>query len=137
MNTNSRTLGDIDAADWSLKVGTIGAVVEGIDDIDQCVAIILTTPKGSDPLRPTFGADLWRYIDNPIDVAIPSIVREVSTAIAMWEPRIKLQSVSVTPANDSSSQSGAHLNVSVIWQLKLADPSSSPKITVIGVAGGA
>jgi phage baseplate assembly protein W len=136
MSTGTITLADITSADWSLKLGTIGAVVQGIDDIDQCIAIILTTPPGSDPLRPTFGADLWTYIDNPISVAIPSIVRDVSAAITMWEPRVTLQSVSVSPVIDSSSQSGAHLNIAVTWQLKLAGSSSS-RTTVIGIAGGA
>ena len=136
MSNGTITLADITSADWSVKLGTIGAVVQGIDDIDQCIAIILTTPPGSDPLRPTFGADLWSYIDNPISVAIPSIVREVNAAITMWEPRISLKSVNVSPAIDSSSQSGAHLNVSVTWQLKLASSSSS-RTTVIGIAGGA
>src|SRR5208283_2139338 len=108
MSADAVTLADITSADWSLKLGTIGAVVQGLQDIDQCIAIILTTPRGSDPLRPTFGADLWRYIDNPINIAIPSIVREVAAAIAMWEPRVSLQSVSVSPANDAGSQSGSH-----------------------------
>ncbi len=137
MSTGAATLADITSADWSLKLGAIGAIVQGINDIDQCIAIILTTPRGSDPLRPTFGADLWRYIDNPINVAIPSIVREVSAAIAMWEPRVTLQSVSVVPAGDNSSRSGAHLNVSVTWQLKLAGPSSLSQVTVVGFSGGA
>jgi uncharacterized protein len=137
MSSEATTPADIVSADWSLKLGAIGAVVEGIEDIDQCIAIILTTFPGSDPLRPTFGADLWRYIDHPISVAIPSIVREVSAAIVMWEPRVILQSVSVSPATDNSSQSGAHLNVSVTWQLKLAGRSSSSRSTVVGLVGGA
>lgn len=136
MSTDATTLADITSADWSLKLGTIGAVVQGIADIEQCIGIILTTPPGSDPLRPTFGADLWSYIDNPISVAVPAIVREVSAAITMWEPRVTLQSVSVSPVIEGSSQSGAHLNVSVTWQLKLAGSSAS-RTTVIGIAGGA
>ena len=136
MSVGAITLADITSADWSLKLGAIGDVVQGIDDIDQCIAIILTTPKGSDPLRPTFGADLWKYVDSPISVAIPSIVREVSAAIAMWEPRVTVQSISVSPASGSTSQSGAHLNVSVTWQLKLTGPTSSSRITVVGLPGG-
>ncbi len=136
MSADAVALADITSADWSLKLGTIGAAVQGLQDIDQCIAIILTTLRGSDPLRPTFGADLWRYIDNPINVAIPSIVREVAAAIAMWEPRVNLQSVSVSPANDASSQSGSHLSVAVIWQIKLAGPSSSSSVTTVGLKGG-
>lgn len=136
MSADAASLAEIISADWSLKLGTIGAVVQGIGDIDQCIAIILTTPRGSDPLRPTFGADLWRYIDNPINVAVPSIVREVSGAIAMWEPRVNLRSVSVSPVNDAGAQSGARLNVAIIWQLKIAGPSSSSRETVVGLQGG-
>lgn len=137
MSSGPTTLAEIGSADWSLELGTIGAVVQGIKDIDQCIAIILTTPRGSDPLRPTFGADLWRYIDSPISAAIPSIVREVSGSIAMWEPRVVVESVNVTPANDGISLAGAHLNVGVTWQLKLAGPSSTSRVTVVGLPGGA
>jgi phage baseplate assembly protein W len=136
MSSDAATLANITSADWSLKLGTIGSVVQGIQDIDQCIAIILTTPRGSDPLRPTFGVDVWRYIDNPISIAIPSIVREVSAAIAMWEPRVNLQSVSVSPAVDASSQSGAHLNVAITWQLRLAGPSVSTSVTTVDIQGG-
>jgi phage baseplate assembly protein W len=136
MSVDAITLADITSADWSLKLNAMGQVVKGIDDIDQCIGIILTTPQGSDPLRPTFGADLWQYIDNPLTVAVPSIVREVSAAISMWEPRVTLQSVTVTPATDGGSQSDAHLNVSVVWQLKLAGASRSSQTTVVALPGG-
>ena len=51
MSTKATTLADIASVDWSLELGIIGSVVHGIDDIDQCIAIILTTPPGADPLR--------------------------------------------------------------------------------------
>ena len=136
MSAGAATLTDITSVDWSLQLGAIGGVVQGIDDIDQCLAIILTTPLGSDPLRPTFGSDLWRYIDNPVSVAIPSVVREVSGAIAMWEPRVVVQSINVAPAGSSGSETGAHLNVSITWRLKIAGASSSPQLTVVGFSGG-
>jgi Bacteriophage baseplate protein W len=135
MGAEAIRLTDINSADWSLKLGSIGDVVEGIGDVEQCLAIILTTPRGSDVLRPTFGADLWRYIDNPISDAIPTIAREVSTALAMWEPRIKLLAVRVTPVVDAGAQSGANLNVALTWQLKLA--GAPRQSTTIRIAGGA
>lgn len=135
MGTGATTRADIAAADWSLKLGAIGEVVEGIRDVEQCLAIILTTPKGSDVLRPTFGSDLWRYIDNPISAAIPAIVRETSAAIAMWEPRVKLLGVRVSPVDDGTAQSGAHLNLAITWQLKLA--GAPRQSTTISIAGGA
>ena len=39
MTTAATTLSDIDATDWSLKLDSIGAVVEGIKDIDQCIIL--------------------------------------------------------------------------------------------------
>lgn len=66
-----------------------------IDDISQCIHIIVTTPKGSDPHRPLFGCDVDQYIDYPINIARPYIVREITDALRAWEPRIKVIRVKV------------------------------------------
>jgi phage baseplate assembly protein W len=94
-------------------------VVQALQDVNQCIQIILTTPRGSDPLRPTFAIDLWQYVDYPIATATPAIVREVTEALLRWEPRIDLIGVTVAPVIDGSSQSGAHLSVAATWRLKL------------------
>lgn len=70
--------------------------VEGIDDIRQCIRIILETPLGSDPLQPDFGSNLRDYLDHPIDRARPHIVREAVEAIRKWEPRCTVKRVSVS-----------------------------------------
>ncbi|MHB8383325.1 MAG: GPW/gp25 family protein [Candidatus Binataceae bacterium] len=124
MSTDAVTLADITSADWSLKLGSIGQMVQGVADVDQCVAIILTTPLGSDPLRPTFGCDIWRYLDHPISEALPAIVRELTVALTLWEPRIKLLAITAAPVLDTTTQSGAHLDVSVTWQLNLSGAPS-------------
>ena len=135
MPVGSTTLADITSADWSLRLDAagapgsgIGGVVQGLNDVNQCIQIILTTPKGSDPLRPTFGADVWRYIDAPIDTAMPAIVREVTEAITRWEPRVTVISISATPVPGGDTQAWAHLNIAVTWRLKLAvlGPGTSP-----------
>jgi Bacteriophage baseplate protein W len=131
MSADAVTLADITSADWSLKLGSIGEVVQGIADVDQAIAIILTTPLGSDPLRPTFGSDIWRYIDHPMDEALPAIVRELTAAITKWEPRVTLVGVTATPLLGTPAQSGAHLSVTVRWQLKLAGaPAQSTMVTL-------
>ena len=56
-------LNEITYVDWQLKLNAIGGVAEGADDINQCIAIILLTKKGSVPHRPTFGSDIYKYID--------------------------------------------------------------------------
>jgi phage baseplate assembly protein W len=133
METGVFTLADISSADWSLALDGPGApgsgfgqVVQGTADVDQCIRIILTTPKGSDPLRPTFGADIWQYIDYPINAAIPAIVREVTQAITVWEPRVTLTGVKALPIADGSTQSGAHLEVRISWRLRLSRNGAVP-----------
>lgn len=129
MSADAVTLTDITSADWSLKLGAIGQVVQGVADVDQCVAIILTTPLGSDPLRPTFGCDIWRYIDHPISQSLPAIVRDLTAALTLWEPRITLVNVTGVPVLDTTTQSGAHLDVSVTWQLKLSGTPTTKSTT--------
>jgi uncharacterized protein len=133
MSADAVTLADITSADWSLKLGAIGQVVQGLADVDQCIAIILTTPKGSDPLRPTFGADIWRYIDYPANTAIPAIVNELTQAITRWEPRVKLLTVSVVPAQDDTSQAGAHYDITLNWQLNLGNTTPTPQTSTVTV----
>ena len=135
MPAGAITLADISSADWSLALGAIGDVVQGIADVEQCLGIIVTTPRGSDPLRPTFGADIWRFIDFPINRALPAIVGELTAAITVWEPRVTLVSVTAQPVIDASAQSGAHLDVTLNWQLKLgiaAAPVQSTTVTITG-----
>src|SRR5260370_14917828 len=109
----SITPADIQSADWSLMLDSssvsqaaaagLGSVVQGVADVNECIAIILGTPKGADPLRPTFGADIWQYIDYPIQAAIPAIPREITEAITLWEPRIRLLSVRTGLAGTGAS----------------------------------
>lgn len=142
MPAGAITLGDIRSADWSLRLDTpgqpgsgIGGVVQGVGDVDQCIAIILTTPKGTDVLRPTFGTDLWRYIDAPISEAGPAVVREVTQSITQWEPRVKVLSVQSAPLLQAAAQPGAHVQVTVSWQLNLGGAPSPPRSTVVTIAG--
>lgn len=129
MNPRYIAAADIGSVDWSLKLGAIGEVVEGIADVHQCIGIILTTPKGSDPLRPAFGADVWKYVDNPLDSAVPSIVREVTEAITVWEPRVRVLSVSAAPAGGNVAQ----MVVSLTWQLKLGTQNTPVQVTAVNL----
>jgi Bacteriophage baseplate protein W len=142
MTQGAITLSDIKSADWSLMLDSLGLpgsgmgkVVKGVDDVDQCIAIILTTPKGTDVLRPTFGTDLWKYIDAPISQAGPAVVREVTQSITQWEPRVKVLSVTTTPLSGIVTQPGAHVEITVAWQLNLCGAPSPAQNTTIALAG--
>ena len=101
---------NIRALHWQPELHADGEVVEGLADVAQAIRIILTTPKGSDPHRPEFGADIWQYIDWPVTEARPQIVREVREAIRLWEPRAEILSVAVEPGN-------GRLWIQVRWRL--------------------
>ena len=88
-------LNEVTYVDWQLKLNSIGKVAEGMDDINQCIAIILSTRKGSVPHRPTFGSEIYKYIDYPVNEAIPNISRESIDAITLWETRITVNSVEI------------------------------------------
>jgi phage baseplate assembly protein W len=135
MPAGAITASDLSSADWSLMLDStagggfgagIGNVVQGVADVRQCVKIILTTPKGSDPLRPTFGVDIWKYLDSPIQLARAAIVKEATEGILLWEPRIQVVAITVNPVIDLSPQSGAHVAVTVSWSLKLSKQGLSP-----------
>lgn len=101
-----------DTPHWQLALGGDG-VVQQMADVRQCIRIILTTPKGSDPLRPEFGCGAGNYLDLPLDAARPHIVREVREALA-WEPRVTVSGVTVSQGKE---QSGGHAVVRVAWSL--------------------
>ena len=116
-------LNEITYVDWQLKLNSIVGVAEGADDINQCIAIILLTKKGSVPHRPTFGSDIYKYIDYPINEATPNIVREATDAITMWETRIKVDSINVE-INETN------IKIKVEWDLKDSNANGYTEITL-------
>lgn len=86
------TLANISSTHWQPRLGADG-VVESVDDIHQCIRIILTTSLGEDPLRPDFGCGISRYLDLPFERARPFLVRESVAAVMRWEPRVELVGV--------------------------------------------
>lgn len=107
-------VGEIASAGWSMKLGEIGSVVEGAEDVEQCIRILLTTPKGSVPHRPHFGCDVWAQLGRPIMEARPRVVREVVDAVERWEPRATIRNVRVEVDESDSSA----LLVSVVFHLR-------------------
>lgn len=81
----------------SLKLGTFGTLVEDLEDVRQCLGIILRTPTGTVPHRPDFGCDAWQWLDAPLPVATPRLVAAVSAAIQAHEPRVTVERVQVHP----------------------------------------
>lgn len=104
-------LNEVIYVDWQLKLNKIGSISEGIDDINQCIAIILQTRKGTVPHRPTFGSNIYKYIDYPINEAAPNIIREATDAINEWETRITISLIEVEIEETS-------ITIKIEWTLK-------------------
>lgn len=84
-----------DTRNWQVSIDNPLAIVEGIDDITQCIYIILTTVPGSDPLRPTFGSNVYRYMDKPLESVRAQIISAVTEAVGRWEKRIEVTGCTV------------------------------------------
>jgi len=84
---------DIKSTNWQLSTGGFGFIAEGLADVRQCLDILLRTYKGSDSLRAEFGCGIFQYIDQPVNVAIPNMKRAIIEAVAIWETRVKLVSI--------------------------------------------
>lgn len=117
------TLNEIKSADWQPKLNDIGSIVEGIDDINQCLSIILMTPKGSVPHRLEFGSDILKYIDNPVNEAVPNIIREIVDAITIWEKRVEIKSAKAEIIE-------SNIAITLEWQLKNSDITSSLEVQI-------
>jgi uncharacterized protein len=92
---------EVKNSEWSLSNDDQGSIVEGSDDINQCLYNILFTVPGSDPTRPDFGCEIYKYIDtNPLK-NINSMIKAISDAIFKWETRVGISSISYFIQNEN------------------------------------
>jgi phage baseplate assembly protein W len=78
---------------WQVSLTDSTKMVKDLEDIVQCVYTIITTVKGSDPLRPDFGSDLYLYFDRPLNESQPAMIYSIISAVTAWEKRIKITNV--------------------------------------------
>lgn len=79
-----------------MQAGT-GRPIDGLAHLRQSVADILTTPVGSRIKRRQYGSHLFDLIDQPFNgVTRMRLFGAVATALARWEPRLKLTGLRLT-----------------------------------------
>jgi phage baseplate assembly protein W len=89
---------------WAFPVaaapsGDVG-MAEHEEDVHQAVRIVLATNYGERPMRPSFGADLRRFVFEPVSTTTFALVRQrVEDALVQWEPRIDVRDVRVSPSS--------------------------------------
>lgn len=113
------TLQEIQTANWQISATQFAQVVEGADSINQSIINVITTRPGSDPFRPTFGSDIWQYIDKPINVAGAGIARAIRNAVALWVPSITITSLRTSYQDSFGDPNGlpSGLRFDLTWAL--------------------
>lgn len=97
------TLADIQSPVWGISTIGYGVIVEGLATIRQRIDIVLRTTKGTDPLRELFGSNVYKYVDAPIDIAIPNIKNEIREALSIWMPEIVVTKITSSFGIDTSN----------------------------------
>ncbi len=65
-------------------------------DVQQSLAILLTTEIGERLMRPTYGCDLAPEIFEPLDTTRKAYIKDlIRTAILYHEPRVRLNNVTL------------------------------------------
>ena len=79
-------------------------LVSGPEKVRQAIFTLLDTDPGERLMRPDFGCGLRRYLMHPNNPSTrAAIEREIAQALALWEPRVKLVEVAVTPAEEDAA----------------------------------
>lgn len=68
-------------------------------DIQRCLSVLFSTPKGTVPLDRNFGLD-WSGLDYPTETAKSLMAAEIVKQTAKYEPRATVQGITwVTGSN--------------------------------------
>ncbi len=89
------------------------ALSVGPENIREAIRIILLTEPGERILLPDFGAGLARFLFQPNTVATHRLIEErIVRALSLWEPRIRLESVTVeADATDATTVQSAAVTI--------------------------
>lgn len=80
------------------RVGADGRLAwsEGEDNVRESIRLILMTEPGERLMREDFGCGLRKFLFEPNTVTTRELIRErVGKAIERWEPRVKVDDVTV------------------------------------------
>jgi phage baseplate assembly protein W len=85
-----------------------GKYMNDIDHLKQSIVDILSTPIGSRVMRREYGSRLFDLVDKPINKELfPQIYAAIADALQKWEPRLKLEKITITEIK------GSHISVSL------------------------
>lgn len=102
---------------FPLTVGAQGglALATEKNEIEQAIAIILTTSIGERVMRPTFGSRLSELIFEPCNSRTLTLTEQyVNDALMMWEPRIEVDSVTAM----TTAEADGHIYIDIQYTIK-------------------
>lgn len=77
--------------------------VTGPESVKRSLKFLLSINPGETPFFPDFGTNVARYLFEPIDpITTVLIHREIENAITTYEPRVRIQQLTVVPTVDES-----------------------------------
>ncbi|WP_052666305.1 GPW/gp25 family protein [Nitriliruptor alkaliphilus] len=85
---------------FPMRVDADGSIAleGGHADVEKAMRVILSTAIGERPMRPAFGCGIWDLLFEPINANTLGLMEDaVREALARWEPRARIDGVSVTP----------------------------------------
>jgi uncharacterized protein len=92
---------------YPVRVGPRGgiALVTGQDEISSALNLIISTAPGERVMRPEFGCAIWdQLFATPDPNTLGLMAQCVRDAIARWEARVNLESVSARVDPDDASR---------------------------------
>jgi len=116
-------------SDYSIDIADKTKYVQGVEDVKQCWAIVLTTVPGSIPLMPTFGSNLFQYLDQPINKAFSALANTIIKDLEFWEKRATISKV-------TRILDGATIKIMIQGIYTAAKTEIIQDITVYEVNGG-
>ena len=104
---------------WRFPIvpGPTGALAwsDGDDNVEQSLRLLLLTRLGERVMRSDFGSNLGAMVFQPgSDQNLRSIEREVSGAIARFEPRVEVLSVTA----EADAKDATQITVSLAYRVR-------------------
>jgi len=110
---------------WKFQVSVEDGEIassEGEYSIKESIKIILGTAKGERVMRPDFGCDINEIVFAPINTSTGTLIDfHIREALLIWEPRIDLLNVHVSPDENEKNK----LIINIEYMVKASNTKSN------------
>lgn len=90
----------------------------GSDAVSRALTLLIRTITGEAPFFPNFGSKIYFLLFEPIDAVTTALLQsELTDTITAFEPRVEIQSLTVTP-DEANNQYELTLVYQIVTQLE-------------------